>query len=53
MQIGELLMPATDVRVGSGLRHLAAMLLALTVIGHILIAHGQLLVASGSSDCCR
>lgn len=42
VKVGKLFMPTTDIGVCRGLRHLAAMLRALTVIGHLIETHGQL-----------
>jgi len=48
MQVRKFLVTPTDVRIQRGLRHFAAMLLALAVIGHIFVTHGQLQLTSGS-----
>ena len=42
MQLRKFFVPATDVGVGRTFRHFAAMLLTLTVIGHLIKRHGQL-----------
>jgi len=41
MQSRQFLVTTTDVRIGSGLRQFAAMLLTLTVIGHLIKRHGH------------
>ena len=41
MQLRKFFVPATDVGVGRAFRHFAAMLLTLTVIGHLIKRHGH------------
>ena len=41
MQLRKFFVPATDVGVGRTFRHFAAMLLTLTVIGHLIKRHGH------------
>jgi hypothetical protein len=48
MQVCQFLVPPPYIRVNRTLRHFAAMLFALTVIGQLIIRHGQLQLTSGS-----
>ena len=41
MQLRKFFVPTTDVGVGRTFRHFAAMLLTLTVIGHLIKRHGH------------
>jgi hypothetical protein len=41
MQLRKFFVPATDVGVGRTFRHFAAMLLTLTLIGHLIKRHGH------------
>ena len=48
VQIGEFFVPPPYIGVGRALRHFAAFLLTLTMIGHLIVRHGQLQLTSGS-----
>lgn len=48
MQVGQFFVPTPYIGIGRGFRHFAAMLLTLTMIGHLIVRHGQLQLTSGS-----
>jgi hypothetical protein len=47
MQVGQFFVPAPDIGVGRGFRHFSAMLFTRTMIGHLIVRHGQLQPTSG------
>jgi len=47
VQVGELLVSTPDIGIGRGFRHFAALPLTLTMMGHLIVRHGQLQLASG------